>query len=218
MRPVFITFPTNVNQVVEEGSSSLYNCTVISSNRTKLQWLFEGVAVPECQHGDMSPLQSNVCTSLTTSTTEGGLAFVHSIRLHIFDASVDSSGQYSCKVQGITDEIVQQNNLIVQQTIEVTVNPTDDHNNDKRLRNSQGNKSDDANWIIILLVSISAVLICVLSALLISALVKVLLYMRRHQNAKMTDESHEINLTSPTTSEDGKDLSGVWWAVVKFFS
>jgi len=215
MRPIFVTFPTNVNQVVEEGSSNLYNCTVTSSNRTNLQWLFKGVAIPECKHDDLSSLQSNqkaVCTSLTTSATEGGSVFIHSIGLHISGASVDISGQYSCKVQGINDVIVQQNNLIIQQAIVVTVNPTDDHNNDKR--SSQDDKSDGADWIIILLVSISAVLICVLSALLIFALVKVLLYMRRHQNCETVDGSPEINLTSPTTSEDGKDLSKVWWTVM----
>ena len=183
----------------------MYNCTVASSNHTKVQWLFKGVAVPECKHDDFTCLHDSekaVCTSLTTSTTEEGSILVHSIGLHICGASVGSSGQYSCTVQGFNDKIVQQNNLIIKQTIEVTVNLADDHNKDKR--NSQDDQSDGADWIIILLVSISAVLICVLSALLISALVKVLLYTRSHHNCEMMDRSHEINLTSPTTSEDGK--------------
>jgi len=180
----------------------MYNCTVASSNRTTVQWLFKGVAVPECKYGEFPCLHENQKLVCTISTTEAeGPFLVHSLSLYICGADESNSGQYSCKIQGFDYEIVQQNSVIIEKTIQITLNHSDDHKNDKR--SSDDEKDNDINWIIIILVSISAVMMCVLSALLISTLVKVLLKIRSHRSCDMMDGSHEVNLTSPTSSDDG---------------
>ena len=200
MKPVFISFPTNASQVVDAGSSNMFNCTVISSNRTTVQWLFKGVTVPEC-NDDYTMFQNIcdvtnqkiICTTRTISVVEN-FVLVSSLNLHICNSTVNSTGDYTCAVQGIHISVVHQNNLIVQQTIEFYVNTT--------LRDLLDNSGGDGGYsVTIWIVCATAILIFALSAFMIGVVIKLLCYMKKHQTVsiQISTNQYDIELAVPAT-------------------
>ncbi|XP_065920092.1 fibroblast growth factor receptor homolog 1-like isoform X2 [Dysidea avara] len=206
MKPIFISFPTNISQVINEGSSNMYNCTVTSSNRTTVQWLFKGVAVPECDDNNTMfqnicdvTNQKMICTTRNISMAENFI-LVSSLNLHICNMTVKSSGEYTCVVQGIDNRVIYQNKLTVKQTIEVSVKPTlgDIDNRDGA---SDVDNHDGASDVVVWIVSATAILIFVTSIFMIGVVTKLLCYMKKHQTVSMqiNTNHYDIELAVPTT-------------------
>ena len=111
--------------MIYEGEDGTYNCTVASSNRTNVQWVFGGSSIPECNSFRPSsnatcPSEKSSCVTSSVSVTEE-LFLVRSLILYLCSVTANIAGQYTCEVQGINEAIVKDYNLITQQSIEVSV-------------------------------------------------------------------------------------------------
>ena len=199
MRPRFITFPENASQVINEDTAHVYNCTVASSNRTKVQWLSSRGPIPECINVNSMASSCNNCftenqpcvTSSVMVTEE--LFLVHSLILHLYNVTGNHSDQYTCKVQGIDANLVRRNDLIIQQSIVIFVNVSTTVRTDAKV--------DDGNKIIIPLVSASvSTLILILLVFTIIVMVKLFCYVNNPCGRQATEDSNqEIELTVTTS-------------------
>ena len=199
MKPNFINFPENSSEVVDEDTDHVYNCTVASSNRTKVQWLSSRGPVPECiNDNSLAPSCNNCFTEnrpcVTSSVTVAEELFlVHSLILHLYNVSANHSDQYTCKVQGIDEELVRRNNLMIQQSIVVFVN----------VMETDANVAiDDGNKILIPLVSASvSTLILIMLVFTIIVMVKLFCYFKNPCGSHATEDGNqeiELTPTSPT--------------------
>ena len=167
-----------------------------SSNRTTVQWLFKGVAVPECD--DNSTLFQNICDTTnqkmicTTRTISAAENFIvaSSLNLHICNMTVNSSGEYTCAVQGIDIKVVHQNNLIVQQTVKVAVNAT----STDILDNGNSNDNSGSNNTTIWIVTATAVLMLALSIFMIGIATKLLCYLKKHQTLSIQKSTNHYDI------------------------
>lgn len=214
MKPNFISFPENTSEVVDEGTDKVYNCTVASSNRTEVRWVFEGAAIPDCIHNLFDPPCNNcrtdnkpyACVTRDVSVTEE-LFLVHSLLLHIYNLSTIYSGQYTCKVQGIDEKVVRRNSLIIQKSIRVSINNSKVNEIDETGTSVVSNKRNDK--IIISLVSaFASVLIFVMSIFMVIVVVKLFCYINNPRgNREALNSMQEIEQTSTITmkkiEEDG---------------
>lgn len=187
--------------MIDEGADDVYNCTVASSNRTKVHWVFRGAPIPECNYNNSFGPSQNICLTdnqpcitRSVSVTEE-LYLVHSLILHVCgNAAANISGHYTCEVQGLDKELVKLNKLTIQQSIYIYVNVTNDANVDEVQERDQ---------IIIPLVSASAsVLIFVMSISIIIVTVKLLCYVKRpcgsHETGDDANQEMELASTLPT--------------------
>lgn len=199
MKPNFINFPENVSQVIDEGTSHVYNCTVATSNTTRIQWVFRGTPIPDCNYIDSfgssrnSHVTEKPCVTSSVLVTEE-LFLIHSFILQLRNVTVDVSGQYTCRVQGIDEEIVKRNNLMIQNSIEISVNVA----NTEIDANVNDADINDANKIIIPLVGVLAsALISIMSIFIIITVVKLFCYVKKpHGSHGIEDINQEIELTS----------------------
>lgn len=203
MKPKFISFPENVSQMLDEGTHSRYNCTVASRNGTKVEWIFGGVPIPECNHNNSRFVLSHNYTCLLENqpcvirnvTVAEELFLVHSLILHLCSASTNHSGQYTCEVQGIDEEVVKYNNLITQQSIEVFIHAGSNIGVDTNV--DEGSNS----MIILLIVASVSMLIFIMLICVIIIMVKLFCYVKNPSSTEETGDSNqemELTTTSPT--------------------
>ena len=201
MKPRFITFPENASQVVDMDTNHVYNCTVASSNRTKVQWLSSKGPVPECININLSSscnncfIENQPCVTSNVMVTEE-LFLVHSLILHLYNVTGNHSDQYTCKVQGIDERLVRRNSLMIQQSIVVFVDVSTTTRTDATV--------DDGNKILIPLVSASvSTLILVMLVFTIIVMVKLFCYVKNPCGSHATEDGDgnqeiELTATSPT--------------------
>ena len=200
MKPIFISFPENTAQVIDEDSNHIYNCTVASSNRTTVQWVSSRGPIPECVSdtwfcNNSDCLAKNLlCVNSSVTVTEE-LFLVHSLILYLNNVSGNHSDQYTCRVQGINEEVVRRNNLIIRQSLVVLVNVSTIVRTKDAINNG-GNK------ILIPLVTASvSVLILVMLVSTIIVMVKLYCYIKNPCGRQETEDGNqeiELATTSPT--------------------
>ena len=199
MKPKFINFPENTSQVIAEDTDHVYNCTVASSNRTKVQWLSTRGPIPECIDNSSAPLCNNCftenrpCVTRSVSVTEE-LFLMHSLILHLYNVSANHSDHYTCKVEGIDEVLVRRNSLMIQQSIVVLVNVSTITEADPNV--------DNGNNMLIPLVSASvSTLIFIMLVFTIIVLVKLFCYAKNAGGSQTTEDGNqeiELTATSPT--------------------
>ena len=180
--------------MIDEGVDDTYNCTVASSNRTRVQWVFREAPIPECSYNSHNPswnncqTESQPCVTSRVSVTEE-LFLVHSLILHLCNVTAEASGQYTCEVQGIDEKVAKRNNLLTRESINIYVN-------DKK--ESTTNIDDESDRIIIPLVSaLASVLIVTMSIVVSVVMIKLFCYIKNPRTAhEAEDGNQEIELTS----------------------
>ena len=200
MKPIFINFPENTNQTINENSNHTYNCTIASSNRTTVQWVSSRGPIPECVSDAWSCNNSNCfvenqpCVTSSVTVTEE-LFLVHSLILYLYSASGNHSDQYTCRVQGLDEQVVRRHNLTIQQSLAVSVNVS-------TIVRTEGVINNDKNEILIPLVteSVSALILVMLASTII-VIVKLYCYIKNRRGRQEGDDGNreiELATTSPT--------------------
>lgn len=183
--------------MIDEGVDDTYNCTVASSNRTKVQWIFREAPIPECNYSSYDTswnpcqIESRPCVTSRVSVTEE-LFLVHSLILHLCNVTADASGQYTCEVQGIDPRVAKLNNLITQQSVNIYINASN-------VQESSTSFDDENDKIIIPVVSVLAsVLITVMSLFIVIVVIRLFCYIRSPRCAayEAEDGNTDIEMTS----------------------